>query len=55
MIVQVDGTVVELPSLEVVVLATPVSLPPGARFPVYGEPQPYPSITYGRPGGSRNA
>jgi len=51
---KVDGTVAELPSLEVVVIATPVSLPPGARFPVYGEPQPYPSITYGRPGGSRD-
>jgi len=52
---KVDGTVVELPSLEVVVLATPVSLPPGARFPVYGEPQAYPNITHGRSGGSRNA
>jgi len=49
-----DGTVVELPSLEVVVVATRVSLPPGARFPVYEEPQPYPGITFGRPGGSRN-
>jgi hypothetical protein len=52
---KVNGTVVELPSLEVVVLATPVSLPPGARFPVRGEPQLYPNITHGRPGGSRNA
>jgi len=51
---KVDDTVVELPSLEVIVLATPVSLPPGARFPVYGEAQPYPGITYGRPGGARN-
>jgi len=50
-----DGTVVELSTMEVMVLATPVTLPPGARFPVYGEPRPYPSITRGRPGGSGSA
>jgi len=48
-----DGTVAELMSLEVVVLATPVTMPPGAKYPVYGKPQEYPSVTSGRPGGSR--
>jgi len=51
---KVTGTVAELPSLEVVVLATPLTLPEGAKYPTAGEPVHYHDITYGRPGGSRN-
>ncbi|KAF9023673.1 hypothetical protein BDZ89DRAFT_955396, partial [Hymenopellis radicata] len=50
-----DGTPAELKSLEVYVLCTPLSYPPGDIFPVAGETCRYNSITYGRPGGSRHA
>jgi len=50
---KVDRTVIEPPSLEVVVIATPLVLPDGAKFPVAGEPKHHHDITYGRPGGSR--
>ncbi|KAJ7088146.1 hypothetical protein C8R44DRAFT_819547 [Mycena epipterygia] len=52
------GQVVDLasvPSLEVTVFATPLTLPPGADFPVPGERRHYGGITHGRTGGSRNA
>jgi len=45
--------VVELESLEVTVIATPLTYPPEAIFPVPGTPVHYNQITYGRPGGSR--
>ena len=45
----------ELQSLEVVVVATPLSYPPGAIFPVPGQTRRYNRITHGRPGGSRRA
>ncbi|KAK0193825.1 hypothetical protein F5146DRAFT_1032717 [Armillaria mellea] len=51
------GTVVELTkvtSLEVTVLATPLTLEPGAVFPTPGKTQYYPSITAGRVGGSHS-
>jgi tyrosinase len=54
-VVKLDGTVAELPSLEVVVLSTPVTLHPGAKYPVVGEPVHYHGITHGRTGGSRHA
>ncbi|KAF8514606.1 hypothetical protein JB92DRAFT_124714 [Gautieria morchelliformis] len=50
-----NGTVVDLqgiPSLEVVVTATPLTLSPGALFPTVGKPQLYHEITRGTPGGS---
>ncbi|KAI0043594.1 tyrosinase [Auriscalpium vulgare] len=55
---RVDKTAValtELPSLEVTVSATPVSVEPGADFPTYGEPTYHNHITHGREGGSRAA
>ncbi|PPQ85895.1 hypothetical protein CVT25_015834 [Psilocybe cyanescens] len=52
---RVDGEVAELQSLEVFVVGTPLSYPPGAMFPVPGTPHRYGGITYGRPGGSRRA
>jgi len=52
-VLKVDGTVAELPSLEVVTLAAPLTLPPGGKYPVVGEPQHYHEVTRGRPGGSR--
>ncbi|KAK0450230.1 photo-regulated tyrosinase, partial [Armillaria borealis] len=42
-------------SLEVTVLATPLTLEPGVVFPVPGKTQYYPSITAGRIGGSHSA
>ncbi|KAJ7269098.1 tyrosinase [Mycena rebaudengoi] len=42
-----------VPSLEVSVFATPLTLPPGSSFPVPGERHQHRSITRGRPGGSR--
>ncbi|TFK38415.1 tyrosinase [Crucibulum laeve] len=50
-----DGEVAELESLEVSVVATPLSLPPGAIFPVPGAPQKHNGITHGQPGGCRHA
>ncbi|KAJ6619317.1 photo-regulated tyrosinase [Mycena sp. CBHHK59/15] len=44
-----------VPSLEVTVFATPLSLPPGSAFPVPGERHHHRGITHGRPGGSRDA
>ena len=43
----------ELPSLEILVAATPLTLEPGAQFPTPGETQFYPEVTAGRPGGAR--
>ncbi|KAH9889909.1 tyrosinase [Cubamyces lactineus] len=54
---KVNGVVVELenvPSLEVVVLATHLSLSPGEPFPIPGETVHHHDITRGRQGGSRN-
>ncbi|KIJ46617.1 hypothetical protein M422DRAFT_249772 [Sphaerobolus stellatus SS14] len=48
-----DGSPAQLESLEVTVIATPLSLPPGSAFPVAGEPTRHPRITHGRPGGAR--
>ncbi|KAJ7711400.1 tyrosinase [Mycena metata] len=51
------GEVVDLssvPSLEVTVFATPLTLPPGSDFPVPGERRHHGGITHGRTGGSRN-
>lgn len=44
----------ELPSLEVDVEATPLTLPIGAEFPIEGEPKYYDNITRGRAGGHRD-
>jgi tyrosinase len=52
---KLDGSVAELQNLEVSVIGTPLSYPPGAQFPVPGERHRYNRITYGRPGGSRQA
>ncbi|SJL09926.1 related to Tyrosinase [Armillaria ostoyae] len=52
---KVDRTAVDLsdvPSLEVVVSATPLTLEPGATFPTSGECHYHHRITAGRPGGS---
>ncbi|KAJ7088149.1 hypothetical protein C8R44DRAFT_959132, partial [Mycena epipterygia] len=52
------GQVVDLasvPSLEVTVFATPLTLPPGADFPVPGERRHHGGIAHGRTGGSRDA
>lgn len=48
-----DGTPAELESLEVTVVATPLSLPAGSDFPVPGETTHHHDITRGRRGGSR--
>nr|AAX44240.1 tyrosinase [Trametes sanguinea]AAX46018.1 tyrosinase [Trametes sanguinea] len=56
-VMKVNGTVVPLqdvPSLEVVVLSTPLTLPPGEPFPVPGTPVNHHDITHGRPGGSHH-
>ena len=50
---QSNGDVAQLESLEVVVIATPLSYPPGAMFPVPGQARRHNHITYGQPGGSR--
>ncbi|KAJ6568747.1 tyrosinase [Mycena capillaripes] len=44
-----------VPSLEVAVFATPLTLPPGSDFPVPGDRHHHHMITHGRPGGSRVA
>ncbi|KAF8271967.1 tyrosinase [Lactarius quietus] len=52
-----DRTAVELdrfPSLEVTVVAVPLTHAPGAIFPIAGHPQYHHHITHGRPGGSRH-
>ncbi|VDC02339.1 unnamed protein product [Peniophora sp. CBMAI 1063] len=43
----------QLPSLEITVAATPLTLEAGAQFPTPGETHFYPEITAGRPGGAR--
>lgn len=45
----------QLPSLEITVAATPLTLEPGAQFPTPGETRFYPDVTAGRPGGARQA
>ncbi|KIM38482.1 hypothetical protein M413DRAFT_75996 [Hebeloma cylindrosporum] len=52
---KVDGSVAELESLEVCVIGTPLTYPPGAQFPVPGERRWYNGITHDRRGGSRQA
>lgn len=52
---QTSGEVAELQSLEVAVIATPLTYPPGAVFPVPGQGHRYNQITHGRNGGSRHA
>ena len=52
---QSNGTPAELESLEVAVIATPLSYPPGAMFPVPGQARRHNQITHGQPGGSRQA
>lgn len=55
---KVNRTAVDLsdvPSLEVVVSATPLTLEPGATFPTPGECHHHHRITAGRPGGSQHA
>jgi len=53
-VLTVDCEPAKLNSLEVTVHATPLSFPPGAIFPVPGEPRRYDRITYGQEGGSRH-
>ena len=50
--IQLSGEPAELKSLGVSVLATPLSYPPGAKFPVPGPPRLCNGITVGKPGGS---
>jgi len=50
-----NGEEAELHSLEVAVIATPLTYPPGSLFPVPGEPRRHNHITHGRNGGSRQA
>ncbi|KAF8805055.1 tyrosinase [Phlegmacium glaucopus] len=50
-----NGDVVQLESLEVTVIATALSYPPGSIFPVPGHAHRHNQITYGRTGGSRHA
>ena len=52
---QADEEAAELQSLEVTVIGTPLSMPPGALFPIPGERHHYHGITEGQPGGSRQA
>ncbi|KAI0770097.1 photo-regulated tyrosinase [Fomes fomentarius] len=57
-VLKVDGTAVDLddcPSLEVTVIATKLTLPPGSSFPVLGDRVPHPDITHGRRGGARES
>ncbi|KAI0050112.1 hypothetical protein FA95DRAFT_1487886, partial [Auriscalpium vulgare] len=52
-----DGTVVplsELPSLEITVSSSTVTMAQGADFPTYGDPQYHRKITSGREGGARD-
>ena len=44
-------SVEQVPSLDVIVIATPMTLDANAALPDYGEPQPYPDITAGQLGG----
>ena len=56
LVLQADRSAVEperLPSLEVIVVSTALTQPPGSIFPIAGEPQYHYDITYGRPGGAR--
>ena len=53
--IQSNGELVQLESLEVSVLAVPLSYPPGAKFPVPGEPHLCNGITHGKSGGCRHA
>jgi tyrosinase len=50
-----NGEEAELQSLEVAVIATPLSYPPGAIFPVPGQAHRHNGITHGKNGGSRHA
>lgn len=50
---KIDGTVVQLPSLEVRVMTADLDLPLGASFPTIGAPVYHDGITRGREGGSR--
>ncbi|KAF8655955.1 hypothetical protein AX16_002861 [Volvariella volvacea WC 439] len=54
-VLKVGGGIVELPSLEVVVQATPLTFPVPSEgaIPSAGEPVSYPEVTRGRSGGSR--
>ncbi len=57
-LLQADRTGVEpsrLPSLEVTVVATPLTHAPGSLFPIPGDPKYHHHITHGRPGGARHA
>lgn len=51
---KLDGEPATLKSLEVTIHATPLSYPPGAVFPVPGEPRRYDRVTRGHGGGSRH-
>ncbi|KAF9069697.1 tyrosinase [Rhodocollybia butyracea] len=54
---KVSGDVVDIsavPSLEVLAIATRLTLPPGAAFPVPAETNIHHHITHGRPGGSKH-
>ncbi|KAI0712435.1 hypothetical protein C8Q76DRAFT_485863 [Earliella scabrosa] len=42
----------DVPSLEVTVVAVPLTFPPDAAFPVPGQPVYHPDVTSGRPGGA---
>ncbi|KAF9005142.1 hypothetical protein BDQ17DRAFT_1325298 [Cyathus striatus] len=52
---KLDREPAELSSLEVSVIGTPLTLPPGATTPVAGKSHHYNGITSGRCGGCRNA
>ncbi|KAJ7088152.1 photo-regulated tyrosinase [Mycena epipterygia] len=57
-VLKAGGQVVDLssvPSLEVTVFATPLTLPTGSDFPVPGERRQCGGITHGRTGGCRSA
>ena len=47
-----DGTAAELPSLEMVVMATPLTLPTRANLPNAGQLEVYHNITRDKAGGS---
>ncbi|KAG8773699.1 hypothetical protein FRC20_002169 [Serendipita sp. 405] len=56
-VMKADGTVPDLssfPSLEVMVMATPLTFYPGSEYPEAGEPVLYPEITRGKPGGAKD-
>lgn len=48
---QANGEAASLSSLNVSVYETPISYPPGAVLPVYGDRTHHTDITHGRPGG----